>query len=390
MSDDVVIIGSGPAGLAAAKAYREAGGSAEVRLVSADESAPYDRPPLSKDYLRGESQENAISLQSESFYAEQHIRLLLGRHVSAVDPTHHMVHLDARPPLSYGTLILATGARPKPLPFPGATDERVHYLRSVADARSLRATAEKAERAVVIGSGFIGCEAASSLATRGLHVTQITDESTPQAGRLGAFAGEQITQWLTSQDITLVTAARITAIRDGHTVVVEGRDDVHADLILVAGGIQLNSELAAGAGILLEGGRIPVDASMRTTLDGVFAAGDVVRAQNVAAGRALGVEHWDDADRMGTIAGKVAAGQDAQWDAVPGFWSEIGPRTLQYAAWGDGYDEARPIDHGDGAFTVWYSREGTVVGVLTHKHDDDYNRGSKLIAEHASVEKIGT
>ena len=151
----------------------------------------------------------------------------------------------------------------------------------------------------------------------------------------------------------------------------------------MATGVAPRSELAAQAGLELDDGAIPVSAAMRTARDGLLAAGDVCLADNLAAGRALRVEHWGDALGQGAIAGQTAAGVDAGWDEVPGFWSTIGSRTLKYAAWGDGFDASRLHRDGDGAFVAWYGRQGRIAGVLTHERDEDYDRGRELIAQGA-------
>jgi NADPH-dependent 2,4-dienoyl-CoA reductase/sulfur reductase-like enzyme len=167
--------------------------------------------------------------------------------------------------------------------------------------------------------------------------------------------------------------------------VIANGSSVSGDVVIMATGVAPRGELAAAApGIELADGAIPVTADMRSARADVLAAGDVCRAQNVAAGRALRVEHWGDALAQGEIAGMTAAGRHAAWDQVPGFWSTIGSRTLKYAAWGDGFDEARFESHGNGSFTVWYACEGRVVGVLTHEADNDYERGTDLIGQGAS------
>ncbi|MGH2883388.1 MAG: FAD-dependent oxidoreductase, partial [Solirubrobacteraceae bacterium] len=155
-------------------------------------------------------------------------------------------------------------------------------------------------------------------------------------------------------------------------------------VVVMAAGVAPRGELAHAAGLELAGGAIPVDAAMRTERAGLYAAGDVAFAHNASAGRPLRVEHWGDALGLGEVAGRTVAGQDAQWDAVPGFWSTIGDHTLKFAAWGDGFDHSRLERHDDGAFTAWYGREGRIVGVLAHEADEDYERGRSLIAEGAS------
>ena len=162
--------------------------------------------------------------------------------------------------------------------------------------------------------------------------------------------------------------------------VTAGPVKAHSPVLVMAGGVAPRVELAGSADIGLESGAIPVDARQRTAKPGVYAAGDVAFAVNATAGRRLHVEHWGDALGQGEVAGRNAAGEDTVWDAVPGFWSTIGDRVLKYAAWGDGFDDCEFEDHGSGAFTAWYWREGTLVGVLTHDRDDDYERGSELVA----------
>jgi NADPH-dependent 2,4-dienoyl-CoA reductase/sulfur reductase-like enzyme len=156
-----------------------------------------------------------------------------------------------------------------------------------------------------------------------------------------------------------------------------------ADLVLIAAGVKPRGEIAAAAGLATHHGRIVVDEHMRASADGVLAAGDVAWAGNAAAGRHLAVEHWGDALAMGEIAGRTAAGEDAQWDAAPGFWSTIGTRTLKYAAWGDGHDEARFVQRPAGGWSVWYGRDRVTVGVLAHDADADYERGRELV-EHGA------
>jgi NAD(P)H-nitrite reductase large subunit len=280
--------------------------------------------------------------------------------------------------------VLATGAEPKALPVPGATEEWVLLLRSLATARVLRDRAVNANSAIVIGSGFIGCEAAASLAMRGLKTTLVTDEGIPHEARLGEAAGRRIQSWLEELGVELVLGDGVERIGD-HAVHVPGREPIRGDLILMAAGVQPCAGLATDAGLEIEAGRVKTDAQMRTSDERVYAAGDVAFAYNSAAQRHLAVEHWGEALNMGEVAGQTVAGAQAQWDVAPGFWSTIGEHTLKYVAWGDGYDEAHPVEHGNGAFTVWYAQEGTTVGVITHEADEDYERGRELIEAKAAL-----
>jgi NADPH-dependent 2,4-dienoyl-CoA reductase/sulfur reductase-like enzyme len=216
-------------------------------------------------------------------------------------------------------------------------------------------------------------------------VTLVSEEPVPQADRLGADAGDRIAAWLRDAGVTLILDAGVEAIEDARRVRVAGGLELDSDVVLLATGVVANSELAEALGLELHNGAVPVDASMRTENPFLSAAGDVAWALNSCARRRLRVEHWGDALAQGLVAGRALAGEDAEWNEVPGFWSTIGSHTLKYAAWGDGFDEDRLVDHGDGAFTVWYSRDGVAVGVLTHERDQDYDRGRELIARGGQV-----
>jgi 3-phenylpropionate/trans-cinnamate dioxygenase ferredoxin reductase subunit len=256
------------------------------------------------------------------------------------------------------------------------------YLRSLDTARTLRSSAQNAASAVVIGSGFIGCAAAASLARRGLEVTVVSMEPLPQQGRLGDDVGERIAGWLRADGVKLIGGVEVAGLAAGEVRLTD-HPPVRADLLLVAAGVTPNTDLAEKAGARMENGLVVVDEGMRSSLPDVYAAGDIAFARNGAAGRHLKVEHWGEALSMGEIAGANAAGGGRSWAQAPAFWSEIGDRALKYAAWGDGYDEATFVDHGDGAFTVWYETGGVVVGVATHDADDDYERGQQLVEEGA-------
>lgn len=375
----LLVVGGGPAALAAATAYREHGGDGDVVLVSDDDTAPYLRPPLSKDYLGGGTEESELALQDESDYAEQKISLRLGLMVTALSVDDRRARLSDGSRVTFDQCVLATGNAPVTLPVPGADDPRVAYLRTLRSAQRLRDTAGRARSAVVVGSGFIGCEAAVTLARRGLDVTVCSMEELPQQHRLGADAGGRIAGWLREEGVRLVGGAEVTGIEEGRRVHLRDHRPLEADLVLVAAGATPRSTLAVAAGAPTEQDRVVVDEHMRSELPGLLAAGDVAFARNAAAGRHLAVEHWGEAESMGTVAGTTAAGGDARWESPPGFWTVIGPHTLKYAAWGDGHDRADLVDHGDGAFTVWYSTDGVLVGVATHEADDDYERGAEMV-----------
>jgi 3-phenylpropionate/trans-cinnamate dioxygenase ferredoxin reductase component len=380
----LLVIGGGPAGLAAARSYREAGGEGGVAIVTDEYRMPYRRPPLTKELLRREIAEDELPLEDESWLADRRVSLVAGRAV-ALDPERRAVILSGGRTLRYVNCLVATGAEPMRLPVPGADDPGVRVLRSLDHLRELEHRLIDGAPAVVIGSGFIGCEIAASLRQRGHPVTLVSDEAAPNGRRLGSEAGRELARWLTSDGVTLLLGAPVEAVqrRDGGLAVEAGGRTVEARVVIMATGVAPRGELLDGR-VSLEAGAIPVDSTMRSELPGVLAAGDVCMALNGAAGRHLRVEHWGDALGQGAVAGRTAAGEEASWRDVPGFWSTIGARTLKYAAWGDGHDDVRFEPADDGAFAVWYGREGRVVGVLTHDCDESYERGQAMIAEGAA------
>jgi 3-phenylpropionate/trans-cinnamate dioxygenase ferredoxin reductase component len=367
----LVVVGSGPAGVSAAEAFRKHEKDAPVRIMTADRDLPYERPPLSKDFLRGETDD--VALHPREWFEERSIELHVA-HVEAIDVEDHaiVVNGDRMP---YGALVLACGSAPNPLPIPGGA--RALSLRSLSDARRLREAAGHARSAVVVGAGFIGCEAAASLAKRGIDVTLVAPDEVPQAKRLGTEAGHRLQELVEQSGARYVGGASVQALEPDGVRLDDGRV-LSGELVLAATGVTPRSDLGRAAGLHLEQSLIVVDAAMRTTADDVFAAGDVALAHNASAARHVAVEHWQDAMDHGAVAGAAAAGQSSSWDAVPGFWTTIGDATVKYHAWGDGYDVSRFVEHGNG-FTVWYETDGATVGVLTCNADEDYDLGEQLI-----------
>jgi 3-phenylpropionate/trans-cinnamate dioxygenase ferredoxin reductase component len=373
----LIIIGSGPAGLGAAEAFRTHNRTLPVRLISADPELPYQRPPLSKDFLRGETDD--VALHSRSWFAERDIELVPGVELDRIEPGDGMAVIGGDR-YSYTALVLATGATPAPLPVAGG--ERALQLRSLADAVRLRAASSHADSAVVIGAGFIGCEAAASLARRGVSVTLVARQGVPQQKRLGMDAGEQLLRLVKDAGVHYVGGVSVDAIHEGGVVALDSGVNIECDLVLAATGVIPNSGAAEAAGLDIEQSRVFVGADMAAvgSAPNIFAAGDVALAHNTSAGRRIATEHWQDAADQGAIAGASAASVEAKWDGVPGFWTTIGDSDVKYHAWGDGYDSCRLMRREDG-FTVWYELDGVTVGVLTLNADDDYELGERLIKD---------
>jgi len=384
----LLIVGGGPAAMAAARGFRAVRDDGRIALVTDEGRIPYRRPPLTKELLRREATDADLPLEAETWPAEHRMDLVAGR-VVALDPHARRATLSGGRTLDYERCVLATGAEPTRPPVPGVDDPAVRVLRSREDLAAIEARLSHHARVVVIGSGFVGCEIAASLRRRGLAVTQLTQERAPLEARVGPWAADRVADWLWADGVALRTEAPVSRIaRDGDVLRVHtapGPAAATADLVVLAAGVAPRIELAIAAGLDCPDGRVPTDARLRTAAPDLWAAGDVAAAHHALAGRPIPVEHWGDALAQGEVAGRAAAGdEDATWDGVPGFWSSIGHRVLKHAAWGDGYAEARPHRHASGAFTVTYHDDaGDLVGVLTHDRDDDYEAGRRAIADAA-------
>lgn len=379
----LVIVGGGAAGHACIASHRDRGGSVPITLVSADDRLPYFRPYLTKDVLTNELSLDEIGLDPVEWYAAHDVDVRLSYRATGIDVGNRTLATDAGS-IAFGSLVLATDSSASRLPIPGGDDPRVCVIRAAADAARVLDAIESGEPVLVIGSGFVGCEVAGSLRTRGLEVTMATTEAFPQGERLGPHAGQLIDGWLRDLGVVMRPSVHVQRLEHGTGSSRAHLDDgstVESGWIVMATGASPNLELADTAGLVVERG-VPVDASMRTLAPGVFAVGDIAKAFNSSAGRALRVEHWGDAERMGAIAGAVTAGVDDTWTDVPGFWSSIAGRQLKYVSWADGWDQTVARPSADGV-TIWYANHGLYVGVLTYEHDDDLQVGTALIQANA-------
>ena len=383
----LAVIGSGPAGVSAARAYLEAGGPGPVVMLTSDSDEPYERPPLSKQVLAGNVPAEGQPIEGTAL--PDGVELRRDTTVTDVDLQAHTLQAGGEQ-LGFDRLIVAAGASPNALPT-AEPDAEIHVLRSLDHAQRLVTSAQHARSAVVIGSGFIGCEAAASLARRGIQTTLVSTEEAPQLKRLGEQASAQITQWLVGLGVEVRMGVRVSGVQAPRTVHLDDGITLSPDLVLAAAGVTPGGGLLEGTEAMIHEGRVVADEFL-LAVPGVWVAGDAARAHHGLAGRPLPVEHWGDALAMGETAGFNAA-QDAQghdgghraWESIPGFWSTIGEHTIKYSAWGDGYESVEFVER-TGGFTAWYGdAEGRLVGVLTYNADDDYERGQALLEVGATV-----
>ena len=390
-NDRTVIIGGGPGGLSTARAYRGAGGRGPITLITAESYLPYRRPPLTKEYLRDEIERDELPIENSRWFEKNNVDLRLATAVKEIDRDLQVVTMENGEEVGYDACVLATGSEPIRIPVPGADDPEILVMRTIENSERLKRRVGEGNRAVVVGSGFIGCEAAVSLSLRGAEVTLISIEDGPQGERLGQEVARRITRWLESYGVELRLGLGVEGIErnnGGFEVAVEGGENVSVETVLFGTGVRPRTELAEAAGLEIERGGVVTDSSMRTSAPGIFAVGDIVFALNEAAGNRQKVEHWGDALNHGRVAGTVLAGGEAAWREAPGFWSTMGNNTMKYWAWSEGWDEAKFVnkdDAGGEAFTVWYGKEGVTVGVLTHNADKDYEEGRGLIEQKAPL-----
>lgn len=333
----VIIVGAGAAGDAAADMLRREGYEGPITLVGADESAPYDRPNLSKDYLAGTASEEWIPLRAGSFYGEHGIELLLATRVTSVDAAHKRVALSDGSEREYGALLLATGATPVRLPDAQFGNSGVKYLRTLADSRALIEAAGRGGRAVVLGSSFIGLEVAASLRARGLDVHVVAPEERPLEKILGRELGDFVRGVHEEHGVAFHMGRTARGIK-GRVVTLDNGERIGADLVVAGIGVRHNDELAAQAGLAVDKG-IVVNEFLETSSPGIFAAGDVARYPDARSGERIRVEHWVVAQRMGQTAARNILGARERFDTVPFFWSRHYDDSISYMGHASRWDD---------------------------------------------------
>src|SRR5438128_9339246 len=332
----VVIVGAGAAGGAAAEMLRREGYDGPIMLIGVDESLPYDRPNLSKDYLAGTAPEEWIPLRSADFYREQRIDITTNTSVVAIDPETKQLTLSDGRSLGYGALLLATGAEPVRLTIPGSDLSHVCYLRTLADSRRIIEMAKNAKRAVVIGASFIGLEVAASLRERELEVGVVGKESLPLEKVLGRELGKLIHETHKAHGVKFHLSRVPTAIEDRRVRLDDGTI-LDCDLVVVGIGVRPNTALAEKTGVATDDG-VLVDEFLETNVPGILAAGDIARWPDPRAGR-IRVEHWVVAQRQGQTAARNILGARERLEAPPFFWSNHFDLHIRYVGHGSGDDE---------------------------------------------------
>ena len=387
---DVIIVGSGHGGAQAAIALRQNGFEGSILMLSQDSELPYERPPLSKEYLSGDKPFERILIRPEQFWSDKGIELRLGVEVAAIDPANHEVTLGTGESVGYDKLIWAAGGAPRTLTCAGADLNGVHAVRTRNDVDTLmRELADGAKKAVVVGGGYIGLEAAAVLRKLDCQVTLL--EAQPRV--LARVAGEELSDFYQAEhrahgvDLRLGTMVDCLEGEDGRVVRVRLHDGsaVDADLVIVGIGIVPSVEPLAKAGAACSNG-VDVDGSCRTSLEDVFAIGDcAAHTSRWAQGAVLRIESVQNANDMATAAAKTICGAEQDYAAFPWFWSNQYDLKLQTAGLSAGYDAT--VLRGDPAtrsFSVVYLRDGRVIALDCVNAMKDFVQGRKLVEQGVS------
>lgn len=372
----MAIVGGGAAGFAAAHTLREEGWRGRIAMYSADRDAPYDRTLLTKDYLDGNFGDDQLEI-AKNRLAKLAVDLALETPVQAIDIRGKALVLPNGRLQPYHKLLLATGSTPKSLEIPGADRSNVQVLRTLADCRRLLGAVSKACRIVVIGSSFIGLEAAASLRSRGLPVQVVGPNRHPMENLLGRGLSDLILDTLESKGIEFSLGRKPQRI-EGDSLILDNGDVLPADAILVGIGVVPNTTLARSAGLAVEDG-VVVDGQLRTSQPDIYAAGDIANWPDRISGQRIRVEHWVVAERQGQIAAANMLGAKQEFAVVPFFWSKFFDLSISYVGHAKDWDEVTI----EGNLRKWdavlrYSKGGKDVAVATVGRDRD-----ALLAERA-------
>jgi 3-phenylpropionate/trans-cinnamate dioxygenase ferredoxin reductase subunit len=383
-----VIVGASTAGATAAITLREEGAGAII-VIGAEPEAPYERPPLSKAYLRGEATFDSALVRPAAFYAQHDIQTMLGVRALRIDTTERFVELEDRRRVPYDTLLIATGGRNRRLSIPGVDLAGIYGLRTVHDADRVREAMVSDRRAVVVGMGFIGSEVAASLRTKGLDVTAIDPGKTPLFRVFGEDVGRSIADLHRAHGVRTIFEDTVATFEgDGHVacVVTRGGLRLECDFVVAGVGIEPAVEIADGSGFGVDNGVI-VDEFLETNISGIFAAGDVANHYHPLFGRHIRLEHWQNAVRQGAAAARNMLGHRSSYQEIPWFWSDQYELNLQYVGFHTTWDHL--VVRGrleDGNYLACYINNGRIDAAVGLNRARDVRRILPLIRSRAGVD----
>jgi 3-phenylpropionate/trans-cinnamate dioxygenase ferredoxin reductase subunit len=389
MQQQFVIVGANLAGGTAAITLREEGFDGEIVLIGAELQAPYERPPLSKEYLQGKKPFEDALLKPVSFYVDHNIHTLFGVRATRVDPRERVVELESGGHVPYDKVLVTTGVRNRRLRVPGADLEGIYDLRIVADADRIRAESEPGRRAVLVGMGFIGSEVAASLRYSGVEVTVIESFKAPLSRVLGEEVGRVFEAFHREQGVEMFfeesATAFVGACRVQRVVTSSGRQ-LECDFVVVGVGVEPVTDVLAGSGVKIENG-IVVDEYCQSNVEGIYAAGDVANHFHPVFGRWIRVEHWQNAIRQGRAAARSMLGKRKPYEDVHWFWSDQYDYNMQYAGFHSGWDDLLvrgSLDQRN--CVVFYLQEQRIAAAFAFNRGRDVQRVMPLIKARIQVD----
>lgn len=383
---EFLLVGGGMASAHCAAELRRRGAEGAILLAGREPEPPYERPPISKDYLGGGSGREDAYVNPPSWYEENGVELLTGRNVLSLDPEARTAKIQGGEEVGFEKALFGTGAMVNILRVEGAENEGIHYLRAFGNADAIRADAEAAEHVVLIGGSYIGCEVAATLTARGTRCTIIAMEDVPLSRSFGDDAGRWFQEQMEARGVTFHGGEVLSAFEgDGRVsaVIAESGLSVECDTVVVGAGVRPDAMLAQRAGLETNAGGIVCDSKLQTSVPGIYAAGDCCSYESVVHGRRVHVEHWDVAIQQGIHAAANMLGADADYEVVPYFFSDLADwASMEYV--GPAYEWDREVWRGDresGEFSVWYLQGDRVAGCLSVGRPEELAQARQMIAE---------
>jgi 3-phenylpropionate/trans-cinnamate dioxygenase ferredoxin reductase subunit len=393
---DFLIVGGGVAAASCAETLREEGAEGSIAVVGREADPPYDRPPLSKGYLRGEEGREDALLRPDGWWKEQDVELLVRTSVMKLDSGERTARLSTKEEVRFGRALLATGANVRRLRVDGSDLDGIHYLRAFGNSDAIRADADAAGRVVVIGGSYIACEVAATLTARGNRCTMVMQEDVTLERAFGAEIGRFFQGVLDEHGVEVLGGDELQRFegdgeRVGRVVTAAGRE-LEADCVVIGAGVMPDVMLARGAKLELGGsGGIACSSGLETSTEGIFAAGDVAEHDSSLLGRPVRIEHWDVAREHGRTAARNMLGCDVAHEAVPYFWSDLADwASLEYVSVG-GPPPGEPVLRGsleDGAFSAfWLAEDGRLAGALVVGRPGELEEARRMIAGRSSPDR---
>jgi 3-phenylpropionate/trans-cinnamate dioxygenase ferredoxin reductase subunit len=386
---DFLLIGGGMGSAHCAAELRKRGAEGSILLAGREPEPPYERPPLSKEYMRDEATRADAYVNAPEWYEENEVELLTGVNAMALDPAARMAKLQGGEEVRFERALLATGAMVNILRVEGAENEGIHYLRAFGNSDAIRADAEAAEHVVLVGGSYIGCEVAASLTAKGVKCTIVMIEDVTLSRTFGEEAGRWFQAKLESHGVTVHGGEELDAFEgDGRVkaVLTKSGRAIECDTVVVGAGVRPDAMLAQRAGLEVDDG-VVCDSKLATSAEGIYAAGDCCSYDSVVHGRRIRVEHWDVAMQQGMHAARNMLGEDRDYDVVPYFFSDLADwASLEYV--GPAYEWDEEIWRGDrdrGEFSVWYLKDGKVAGALSVDRPEDLAEARRLLAGGVDV-----